>query len=239
LAFSMALFGCGGECEKGSTRCRADGRAQVESCVLPCGEFGCSTVWQVVDSCGGPTCVEAESRAFCAVSATPDPACAGVTGDVCVGDTLDTCFAGYVAARRDCLLSRDGLSTRCKVGPDGDGECVPSEAPDDARCVEHPGGYCDDGNRIVSCAVGVRIQEAPCLACTTTSSLACEGGMGAPCKVGGDCLPSLVCDAGRCTATCLTDADCRAARAASWPAPRDDATEVGSLTTCHSGVCGP
>lgn len=84
------------------------------------------------------TCVEPAGRPFCAVSATPDPACATGSYIACDGSSFVECDSGYaVGTYRFCPL----------------GGCV----PDVSTCLARPGRTCTangvfcDGDIQVKC----------------------------------------------------------------------------------------
>lgn len=155
----VALCACAAnDCDVGETRCQ-DNKAMV--CDMPCAASWCGAQWEVQD-CGDSHCIDTTENAFCAAAPVPDARCTG-DQDVCDGDALINCYAGFVIGEEPCA----DVQPAC-VEAEGTAFCALSHEPRDA-CGDAAGtrAVCD-GLDLLTCSHGFVVWNRMCTgACIT------------------------------------------------------------------------
>ena len=120
---------CDPPCESGDARC--DGK-NLQTCGQRC--ENCDRDWLPPVTCAGSCVTESELRAFCSLTAEPDPKCANREG-YCDNDWKVRCRMGYPVHREVC---------EPPPGVAGTAECV--ETPAGLACTAR-GSVPDAGRR--------------------------------------------------------------------------------------------
>jgi hypothetical protein len=112
IVFALGARACSHPCETGASRC--EGKS-LRTCGRACED--CDIDWSRPADCAGACITEDEQNAFCSLTETPDPLCAGRSG-YCAADLRVRCRAGYPVLEDRCELS----------GLPGKAECVETSA---------------------------------------------------------------------------------------------------------------
>ena len=100
LLLAPVNLACSKTCESGDGRC--DGK-NLQTCSQGCSD--CEHEWSTPIPCAGSCVTESELRAFCSLTAEPDPKCANREGypeGYCDNDLQVRCRAGYPVSRDRC-----------------------------------------------------------------------------------------------------------------------------------------
>jgi len=121
--------------------------------------------WDTAAACESNSCVTpvaGEARAFCALDATPEPACTA-DGFACAGDTLVRCRDGFAISRERCKQcdaahgTCDGaLFATCRTTAD----CAAGMVCDPIQGCEQPCD-CADGTECAACDADQRESVDP------------------------------------------------------------------------------
>src|SRR5215831_13836021 len=196
------------QCRAGENRCNTTGTSvEAQNCANDCSDFGCWYQWETSICSPSRACVVAPAKgALCALSATPEPRCAGAIS-FCDGNDGIWCQAGYAVQRSACATGPDAMFPNCIDAGDGTAACVPAAAAPDASCPPGRSRYCSATQDFVECIGGDAVFRLRCAACNAASTRPCTGYLGYFCTSDSDCATGLVCHAdvlgGKiCTTTC-------------------------------------
>jgi hypothetical protein len=130
VLFALAARACSNPCETGASRC--EGKT-LRTCGRACED--CDIDWSPAVACAGACIAEGEQNAFCSLTESPEPLCAGRSG-YCAADKRMRCRAGYPVSEERCELP----------GLPGKAECVETSAGLACR-ASGPGPVLDAGAR--------------------------------------------------------------------------------------------